>query len=38
MLVEFVLKLLVKELTELWVDDDYVFHITNIGQLVQTNK
>jgi hypothetical protein len=38
MLVLFVIKLLVEELTELWVDDDYVFHITNISHLVQTNK
>lgn len=38
MLVEFVFELLIEKLTELWVDDDYVFHITNIEQLVQTYK
>ena len=38
MLVHFVLKLLVQQLSKLWVNNDYVFHITNIRKLIHTNK
>ena len=38
MLVKFVLELLVQQLSKLWVNNDYVFHITNIRKLIHTKQ